>query len=47
MPLGTFEPLVGSIGLNTKDGLVEVTEYEYGWDGYLERELRFLVRRNK
>lgn len=43
----TFEPLVDSIDLKTKDGLVEVTEDEYGWDGYLERELRFLVRRNK
>lgn len=47
IPLDTFEPLVDSIDLKTKDGLVEVTEDEYGWDGYLERELRFLVRRNK
>lgn len=45
--LDTFEPLVDSIDLKTKDGLVEVTEDEYGWDGYLERDLRFLVRRNK
>ena len=47
IPLGTFEPLVDSIDLKTKGGLVKVTEDEYGCDGYVERELRFLTRRNR
>lgn len=47
IPLDTFEPLVYSTDLKAKDGLVEVTEDEYGWDGYVERELRFLTRWNK
>ena len=47
IPLCTFEPLVDSKDAKTKNGLVEVTEDEYGWDGYVERELRFLVRKNK
>lgn len=47
IPIDTFEPLVYSIDLKTKNGLVEVTEDEYGRDGYVERELRFLTRRNK
>lgn len=33
--------------LKTKNGLVEVAEDEYGCDGYVERELRFLTRQNK
>lgn len=47
IPFGTFKPLVDSIDLKTKNDLVEVTEDEYGCDGYMERELRFLTRRNK
>lgn len=47
IPLNTFEPLVDSIDLKTKNGLVVETEDEYGWDGYVERELRFLTRRSK
>ena len=43
----TFEPLVDSIDLKTKGGLVKVTEDEYGCDGSVERELRFLTRRNR
>lgn len=47
IPLGTFEPLVNSEDLKTKNGLVEVTEDEYGCNGFVARELRFLTRRNK
>ena len=47
VPLGTFEPLIDSDELKTKNGLIECAEDEYGWDGYIERQLRFLVRRNK
>ena len=36
-----------SIDLRTRNGLVKNTEDEYGYDGYVERELRFLTRRNK
>lgn len=47
VPLGTFEPLVDSDELKTKNGMIECAEDENGWDGYIERQLRFLVRRNK
>ena len=47
IPLDTFEPLVDSDDLKTKDGMIKVTEDEYGINGYLEKEIRFLLRRNK
>ena len=47
IPLGTFEPLVDSTDLKTKNVLMEVSEDEYGWDGHVERELRFFTRRNR
>ena len=47
IPLDTFESLVDSDGLKTKDGMIKVTEDEYGINGYLEKEIRFLLRRNK